>query len=212
MCYLDANGRMKTNAWILHNGYWYYVNGSGYRLYGWQQIGGKWYYFKPNGTMVDSCWIYKDANGYTPYSGFSKMTLSKYPHYLIDANGAMATGWRKVDGKWFYFDNSGLMVKEKWAKDSVGWCYLDRYGIMLTNCWKQDSKGWCYIGESGYILTNKWLQKNGCWYYLDNAGYRVSGWKQLGGKWYYFYSDGTMASNTYMDGGWIDGNGVWRAG
>ena len=211
MCYLDPNGRMKESSWVYYENNWYYVDANGRRVYDWQRVGGKWYYFLPSGIMADNAWVYDTGTGYSCYSGFSSMSLAKYPHYYLTSSGAMATGWHKISDRWFWFDSAGLMVKNKWVRDSVGWCYLGKDGIMLTNCWKQDSKGWCYIGDSGYILTNKWLQQSGTWYYLDSAGYRATGWKQLGGKWYYFYSSGAMATSTYMDGGWIDGNGVWRA-
>lgn len=49
-----------------------------------------------------------------------------------DSNGkwytegnSWATGWRMIDGKWYYFDNTGYMVKDK---DVKGW-YLDENGV-----------------------------------------------------------------------------------
>lgn len=43
-----------------------------------------------------------------------------------------ATGWREIDGKWYYFDNDGYM-KTGWIQDENKWYYLDSDGAMLKN-------------------------------------------------------------------------------
>ncbi|WP_459481909.1 hypothetical protein [Clostridium saccharoperbutylacetonicum] len=44
-----------------------------------------------------------------------------------------ATGWRNIDGKWYYFDNNGYM-KYGWIQDGGKWCYLmNGTGFMATN-------------------------------------------------------------------------------
>ena len=36
------------------------------------------------------------------------------------------TGWNYIDKKWYYFNNSGVMAKDKW----IGDYYVDKYGVM----------------------------------------------------------------------------------
>ena len=50
---------------------------------------------------------------------------------------------------------------------------------------------------------------SGSWYYFNGAGYMVTGWQNLGGFWYYFYESGAMASDTRINGDYVDENGVW---
>jgi hypothetical protein len=54
-----------------------------------------------------------------------------------------------------------------------------------------------------------WYKDDGCWYYTKADGDDAIGWTQIDGKWYYFYKNGAMASNTYIEGYYIDNSGVW---
>ncbi len=113
--------------------------------------------------------------------------------YLFDSDGWMLTGWQTKDGATYYFDGSGAMV--------TGWVQAgDAYYYLSTT-----------EGENeGVLLKNQWFLLDGNYYYLNAAGIRASGWLQVDGNWYYFYPDtGVMASNTYIDGFWVDENGVW---
>lgn len=40
-------------------------------------------------------------------------------------------------------------------------------------------------------------------------GVKQKGWKQIGKKWYYLKSDGSMASNEWCKGYWLNKNGTW---
>ncbi|NRT79446.1 hypothetical protein [Clostridium beijerinckii] len=44
-----------------------------------------------------------------------------------------ATGWKQIDGKWYYFDNNGYM-KYGWIQEGSNWYYLMNVtGAMATN-------------------------------------------------------------------------------
>lgn len=209
-CYLDSNGRMLTNSWINIQNAWYYVDAYGHQVTGWQQIDGLWYHFDSFGIMGKNCWAFDNGTSVKRLIGATK--TERIAHdlcYYLDSSGAMATGWKQIDGIWFWFHPSGIMAKNAWVRDSVGWCYLGKDGGMLTDCWKEDSVGKCYIGTSGYILTNSWVQYRSAWYYMDANGYVTTDWQMIDGQWYYFYSSGIMAANTQMSGGWIGENGIW---
>ena len=46
----------------------------------------------------------------------------------------MTTGWRFIDGSWYYFDKTGCMLANKWVKDVDGkWYYLKANGNMARN-------------------------------------------------------------------------------
>lgn len=43
-----------------------------------------------------------------------------------------------------------------------------------------------------------------------NGNNKIYGWNYINGKWYYFYnSTGYMAHNTFIDGWYVDDNGIW---
>lgn len=50
---------------------------------------------------------------------------------------------------------------------------------------------------------------NNYWYYLGYDGAMKTGWQLISGKWYYFNDGGMMVANEYIDGYWLDQNGVW---
>ena len=64
--------------------------------------------------------------------------------------------------------------------------------------------GWRYLDTS----------EGRFWHYFSGSGTLMLGWQQIDGKWYYFYGEsgaryGAMASDTYIDGYYVDENGVW---
>ena len=103
------------------------------------------------------------------------------------ADGSYTTsGWEKINGVWYRFDNSGWM-QIGWVKDG-SWYYLDGSGAMKTG----------------------WLKDNGSWYYLQDSGAMKTGWMKVSGKWYYAYSSGALAINTTTPDGYrVNYNGEW---
>ena len=103
------------------------------------------------------------------------------------ASNKAVTGWKQVDGKWFFFNAEGVMQKW-WVKDGNTWYYLNGNGEMQTG----------------------WLQDGGKWYYLENSGaMKASQWFEVAGKWYYVDGSGALAVNTTVGGYTVNGNGEW---
>ena len=103
------------------------------------------------------------------------------------ASNKAVTGWKQVDGKWYFFNAEG--VSQKW--------------------WVKDNGTWYYLNGSGEMQTG-WLQDNGTWYYLEASGaLKVSQWFEVNGKWYYVDATGALAVNTTVDGYTVNANGEW---
>ena len=102
-------------------------------------------------------------------------------------NAKAVTGWKQVDGKWYFLNAEGVMQKW-WVKDNGTWYYLNGSGEMQTG----------------------WLQDNGTWYYLEGSGaMKASQWFEVEGKWYYVDATGALAVNTTVDGYTVNANGEW---
>ena len=93
----------------------------------WAKIGGKWYYFDPDGKMLANAWHYT-----TPY------------WYYLKSDGSMATGWQEVGGKWYYLRKATDLAR-------MG----GKEGAMLANCsYAIPSGGKVYHFNSSGVCTN----------------------------------------------------------
>lgn len=210
--YFTDSGAMAT-GWIAQGSDWYYADASGAMASGWRNVGGSWYY-------MDSA-----TNGYKMKTGWLDLASTKY--YLKDT-GAMATGWVAQGSDWFWADGSGALAKG-WRHINGAWYYLSnedyimlrglqsigdtRYffsndsGAMAENGWGLDNDGSWYWGTSSGALAKGWVNVDGTWYYMDaQSNKMITGYvKNIGGTSYFFNASGAMAQNGWglaSDGSW----------
>ena len=132
---------------------------------------------------------------------------------------AASSGWQKIDGYWYYYQNGYPVTGWKQISGSWYWFYVpdewDDYpeGAMVSNYWVEDpaeSNNWYWFGSDGKMVSSKWIQNGDYWYYQLSSGKSAMGWLKLGGVWYYFDPDdyGVMATG----GPWPieDSSGVTR--
>ena len=106
-------------------------------------------------------------------------------------NGIKATGWKLINGKWYYFYSNGNMAIG-WLKSGNEWYYLTESGAMATG-WELINGKWYYFYGDGKMATG-WLKTGNKWYYLNESGAMVTGWLNLDGKKYYFEPSGAMVT------------------
>ena len=168
-------------GWEQNSGKWVYVDSNGSRVTNEWKKGADdlWRYLNGSGEMAINTWIedtyYVDANGILITDKWAKL---EDPH------------WDRYDSeeqyKWFYFGSSGKMITETWKKIDNKWYYFDDDGVMQTG-WILDDL--YYAGADGAMRTG-WQKltppKEG---YEDN---RVTpGSEDNDGKsWYYFATNG----------------------
>lgn len=116
-------------------------------------------------------------------------------------NGVKSKGWKKIEGKWYYFDVNGIM-KTGWLKVEGKWYHLDNSGAMTVG-WLKDNDGkWYYLSQSGAMVTGWLKDSDGKWYHLSGSGAMTIGWlRDYDGKWYHLSSSGAMTI------GWLSNNG-----
>ena len=117
----------------------------------------------------------------------------------------MQTGWLNLDGTWYYLNADGSMACDTW----IGTYYVDASGSWVIEGWQQNGYGWWYQRANGTYPHSEWEIINGTWYHFDESGYMQTGWLNLDGTWYYLNADGSMATDTYVDGYYVDENGAW---
>lgn len=81
--------------------------------------------------------------------------------------------------------------------------------------WLNLNGKWYYLNTlenslEGVLFTG-WLNRDGRLYFTDSNGVMVEGWCQVDGNWHYFMpGSGEMARDTWIDGFYIDSDGIWR--
>lgn len=194
----DGSGWMIT-GWYMQNRDdgtydWYYFQSGGAMAYGWQAIGGAWYYLDPETGVMQTGW--KEISG---------------SWYCLDGSGAMKTGWIEVDGEWYYLSPSGVRATG-WQAIGGAWYYLDpNDGFMYENgSFLIDGQNY-HFQTGGAMLTGwykqTWDDGTYDWYYFQSGGAMAHGWQAIGGTWYYLDpTDGYMYENVGVK---IDGQSYY---
>lgn len=198
----------KHKGWILYNNQWYFLNDNGVMQIGWKEIDNSWYFFDNSGVMqvgweeIGGSWYY-----FAPSGAMSTGWINYYGNwYYLNSNGAMHTGWILLDGIWYYMNSNGVMTTG-WIKPGDTWYYMNSYGAMATG-WQLVGETWYHFGDNGAMHTG-WIKLDYTWYYLREDGAMQTGWLFDDNAWYYLYDNGAMASNTFLEGGYINSSGVW---
>ena len=128
------------------------------------------------------------------------------------------TNWKKIQGKWYYFNNDGNRLSNTTFDGYV----FNKDGVMAENGWNFINGKWYFANSSGKISQNKWEKIGGAWYYFDKDGIMLSnttfdnylltksgamatnGWTKIDQNWYYATSSGKISQDK-----WEKVNGSW---
>ena len=126
--------------------------------------------------------------------------------YYFNAKGYRQTGWKTISKKKYYFNAKGVYLKG-WKKIDGKKYYFSSKGVMATG-WKKISGKKYYFSKKGVLQTG-WKTIDGKKYYFTAKGVMITGWKTISGKTYYFSKNGVLQKSKWVDGRWLDKNGVW---
>ena len=201
----DENGIMLTGAQE-RDGKSYLLSDSGAMYTGWKQLDdGKWIYYKADGAMAKDEWVMVKNKWYLfDAEGIMRTgLLERYDHtYYFNDSGSMVTGWKKLDGVWYYFrpadnDNgpAGSMVKDSWVLSGNKWYYVGEDGAMVT--------GTKEIYSGNYGRSDE--------YYFNDSGAMQTGWHHVNGNWH-FYRTASSANGpqgSMAKGVWVPAGSFW---
>ncbi len=183
---------------------------------GWIEKDGKWYYYE-DGFKVRSSVRYcsdkdgkclLDASGVrvdgkkgwvtikTQYSSYGDKYKASVKYYL-KSDGTVYNGvWKKISGKYYFFDYNGKMVK-----NTTGGVYdidlgTSRYYLAGSDGVRITKKGWHKVSYVKYDSFGK-KSTTKVWYYLKSGGEAVTGIKKISGKTYLFDRYGALVQNNY---------------
>lgn len=217
----DSSGWKKDKT-----GWKYYTGDSGFVYSDWKQIGGKWYYFMSSGYMLQGVTDYMIGGIYynfdnsgacinpgakiQQYKGWHKICecyydysakdiITEYNWYYYESNGELASGWRTISGKKYYFDDyNHKMYYNKKGDKYPHWINNENYwfresGELVAGGWYNCGDSWRYAASDGRLYCTEWLEENGKSYYFDMYGRMLSNVRnvEIDGYYYNFNSDGS---------------------
>lgn len=154
----------------------YYADG-GYLCYGWQSIGGNWYYFDSEGVMV---------------TGWNKGSDDWFYH---DMDGRMLTGWQNIGTERYYLSAEDGVLQRGWLQQNDARFYLDANTGAMQTGWKDikidGASGRYYFESTGHMATG-WRRIDGSDYYFGEDGRMAAGAQAIDGKTYVFTVDGRL--------------------
>jgi glucan-binding YG repeat protein len=227
-CYMfDSEGALVQNQQgdFLYSGYYYYLTSEGEVAQGWKKFGTKWYYYDYSGRQKGRTGgvysIYDENAGKSKYYMFDADGALVQFHaglyernnqwYYLTNEGEALSGWQKIDGKWYLFDDSSIpsMICPRGGTYRYWDAEARHYIVYLfanDGSLVQYKNGWykrTYLDSEGESVSE--------WYYLRSSGEVLIGNQQIGGEWYYFGDGGVMYANelAYDDGKYYyyDGSG-----
>ena len=186
--------------------YEYYYFSDGEAKGGWISRWGRWYYFDPDGGLMQRGWLTLDDKTYY----LSPKKTDKYRDgemvtgtveidgntYTFMENGALITGWRKVEDVWYYYGEDGLPVTG-WQEIKDKWYFFDDDGVMQTG-WLREVQE---VKNETNGEDNETKAQVDTYYLHEIDGYSVVGWREIEDDWYYFKSNRKMATGWLRDKG-----------
>ncbi|EIF40617.1 MULTISPECIES: N-acetylmuramoyl-L-alanine amidase [unclassified Streptococcus] len=139
-------------------------------------------------------------------------------HWHFYENNAHVLNWKKIHGKWYYFNKDGIMLSDTIFDGYI----LTSSGAMVDSGWSKLQDKWYYANAYGKISQQKWEKIGGVWYYFDQDGVMLSNtifddylftnsgamaessWVKQDGQWYYALASGKLIKNK-----WDKISGTW---
>ncbi len=229
---------MAAVGWEQENGTWVYYNSNGSRVTDEWRTGADGYgrYLDSNGIMAADRWVdndnyYVDSSGVAVANKWLQVTNTEkesgYDWYYFSQTGkCVKEKWEKVDNKWYYFNDTGVM-QTGWVLDNMYYC--EQSGAMVTGWQKllppdenndndhrnspyssaDDGKYWYYFGTNGKKFVpsdsddnTKQKKINGVYYCFSEDGAMQTGWVCMTGD----------DSDDIEDYRYVDSNGQVRVG
>ncbi len=126
-----------------------------------------------------------------------------------ETQSAVKTGLvKKKNGKLYYYNSSGTMVKKRWKTVNGKRYYFTKTGAAAVGPVKIKKKLYLF-GSNGALKEKGFRKYEGKTYYVNAKGEIQTGWKKIQKKKYYFDSKGVMQKKTWVDGRYLGKDGAY---
>ncbi len=194
--YFNESGQLQLGRFVASDGKTYYAS----KTYGGALIANKWlgkYYYQADGSMAVNTWV--DGKQLGADGRFTGVTRSGIgwvtkngKKYYYNEQGEMLKGKVAIDGHLYYLDASTGALHTGWFKIGKKYYYANSGGILAVNTWQ----GGKYLKSTGAAATG-WTEIDGVSYLFDSSGNKRNGWTKFK-KVYYYCSNGVVQKNKWI--------------
>ena len=130
---------------------------------------------------------------YAQTPGWS-LTGEGWRYMSVEGQYQAARWFQDTDGRWYHFDQNGIM-QTGWFQDGSGvWYFLATDTGAMKTGWHQDPDGkWYFLAYSGAMQTGL-IKVDQKVYYMEPSGALFTGDKEINGVIYHFTENGTVGS------------------
>lgn len=167
----------------------YYADANGYLKKGSLTVDGKHYYIKDN-YSINKGELYTRPDGKQGFADpeTGEIATNKWLNtayqgsYYATADGSLAIGLTSIDGKSYYFDETGKQVKSGKVTAADGKVYqINKDGVAES-----------FSQAQGFFTGS-----DGRWYYLESNGQVAKGTKVINGKTLFFNENGQQIKGQF---------------
>lgn len=193
--FFDMNGYLVTNQWVQDE---YYVDDKGAMQtnYWYDDKNGKMYYLGKDGKYVKDTIMTIDNNEYAFNTSGELVKNAPYVsngvgHYFgNDGKIDKTEGYRNINGTYCYVKDDGSLLISDWKEDEGKWYYFNDMGLMLKNSFVD---GGYYVDENGEMVKSRRIKIGNNLYSFNDEGIASqASIKKSSGIWrYYSTNNGT---------------------
>ena len=153
--YVDKDGKMVTNLWKDHNGIHYYLKDDGK-------------YAREEVLDIDKSKYAFDQHGVVRKNAIA-LDQRDNKFYFFGDDGKVYTkhGFHPVGDTYVYVKDDGSLLVKDWIEEDGKWYYLDDNGFMLRSSLVE---GGFYVDDNGEMVKNKEITINNITYAFDENG------------------------------------------
>lgn len=212
--YLDEKTGVMRTGFFEYQGQTFYLTPLGEMAVGWFEVNGATYLARGNGSIVkgqtysDGIYTYLfNIDGTQMKNGFYTMNSITY---YVDNEGYVASGVKKINGKYYGFDTETNALLYGYNKVNGKYYYFDEAtGIARTKTMLIVNGKQYYFGAKGARAAGWVKYQNKKYYFNKKNGVMVKGWKKINKKYYYFHkTTGQMQKSKWIGKYYVNSKGV----
>ena len=215
--YAKADGSLLVDEWFSSGNTWYYFSGYDMVYDDTIAIDGTYHKFAESGAWLGE--VDPDNNGPDFKNRADGWVQLNGNWYFSMAGEAIIDESLYIDGKWYYFDEDGIMLSNRFSSELYykydGFAYYTSSGARAEYTgWKLINNNWVYFNDSSLVNIG-WVLDGGKYYYQDVSGAiknptlkMITGYKVINEQLYYFNGGGVL-TKTITSYGWHQVGSDW---